>query len=258
MVADGARWHAHGAHAEMPRDAVLHRRPLLPERGIGARRAAEHGYEQARGGLVHAFDMAQQFVDPGGDLVAEGAGHRVLPVGARGNRHVGASLGQVGHGGEDVADQVPKDPMRLAQHQQVPGLGDVLRGRAPVHPAAMRFADDTAEFPDQRHQRVTGAGEAFVDARAVHQLEPGFHRDRVRRLARNDAEFRLGDRQGRLDIQPRLPAIFQTIQRPDARIGHAGGRRQRIAHGARLRRTAAPLVPPWVLGCRIRRFLVFL
>ena len=258
MVADGARGHAHGAHAEMTGYAVLHRRPLFPERGIGARRAAEHGDEQARGRLVHPFDMAQQFVDPGGDLVAERAGHGVLAVCARGNRHVGAALGQVGHGGEDVADQIPDDPVRLAQHQQVAGLGDVLRGRTPMHPAAMRLADDTAQLPDQRHQRMARAGEALVDARAIHQLQPGLHRNRVGRLAGNDAEFRLGDRQGRLDIQPSLPAVFQTIQRPDTRIGHSSGRRQRIAHGARLHRTAAPLVPRWVLGCRIRRFLIFL
>ena len=61
--------------------------------------------------------------------------------------------------------------MRLAQHQQVAGLGDVLRRGAPVHPAAMRLADDAAELPDQRHERVAGAGEALVDAGAIHQLE---------------------------------------------------------------------------------------
>ena len=72
----------------------------------------------------------------------------------------------------DLADQAQEDRVRLAQHQKVAGLRDVLRGGAPMHPAAMRLADDAAELPDQRHERVAGAREAFVDARAVQQLEP--------------------------------------------------------------------------------------
>ena len=68
-----------------------------------------------------------------------------------------------------------KMPVRLAQHQQVAGLGDVLRRRAPMHPAAMRLADDAAQFPDQRHDRVAGARETLVDAgrgRAVRDARP--------------------------------------------------------------------------------------
>ena len=46
-----------------------------------------------------------------------------------------------------------QDPVRLTQHQQIAGLRDVLRRRAPVHPAAMRVADDAPELPHQRNDR---------------------------------------------------------------------------------------------------------
>ena len=115
--------------------------------------------------------MADQLVDPHRRLVAKGRGHRVLAVGAAGDRHLGAALGEIGHRRERIADQAEENAVRLAQHQQIAGLGDVLRRRPPMHPAAMRLADDAAEFPDQRHDRVAGAGKALVDAGAVEEFE---------------------------------------------------------------------------------------
>ena len=52
-----------------------------------------------------ALDMAQQLVDPYRDLVTEGGGNRVLPVGAPRDRHVGTTLGEIGHCAERLADQ---------------------------------------------------------------------------------------------------------------------------------------------------------
>ena len=121
--------------------------------------------------------------------------------------------------------------MGLAQHQQIAGLGNVLRGGAPMHPAAMRFADDAAEFPDQRHDRVAGAREAFVDARPVHQLQPRLRGDRLGRVGRNDAELGLRAGQRGLDVEPRLPAIFQPIEGADAGIRNAGRGRESVAGG---------------------------
>ena len=171
-------------NAELPADAGLHRRALLAERGEGAGAAAQHGDEQARRRLLQPLDVAQQLVDPHRDLVAEGRRHRVLAVGAAGHRHVGAALGEIGHRGQRLADLAQEDRVRLAQHQKVAGLRDVLRRGAPMHPAAMRLADDAAELPDQRHERVAGAGEALVDARAVQQLEPRRARRSPRRPRR--------------------------------------------------------------------------
>ncbi len=114
--------------------------------------------------------MADEFVDPYRGLVAEGRRHRVLAVGATGDRHVGAFLGEVGGGEERVGDKAQIDAVRLAQHQEVAGLSNILRRRAPMHPAAMFVADDPREFPHQRHDRVAGAGKPLVDAGAVEEL----------------------------------------------------------------------------------------
>ena len=180
--------------------------------------------------------MTQQLVDPDRDLVAEGGGHRVLAMGAAGHRHVGRALRQVGHGGQNLADLAQEDRVGLAQHQKVAGLGDVLRRGAPMHPAAMRFADDAAEFPDQRHDRVAGAGEAFVDARPVHQLELRLGRDRLGRVGRDDAQFCLGAGQRGLDVEPRLPAVLQAIESTDAGIRYAGRCREGVAGGGHVGR----------------------
>ena len=124
--------------------------------------------------------------------------------------------------------------MRLAQHQKVTGLRDVLRRRAPMHPAAMRLADDAAELPDQRHQRMAGAGEAFVDALAVHQLELRICSNRLRGLGGDDAELGLGVGEGGLDVEPGLPAVLQPIERAHAGIGDAGCGRKSVGHGPSL------------------------
>ena len=167
-----ARRHRHGAEAQLPADALLHRRSLLAERGIGAGAAAQHGDEQAGRDLAQALDMAQQFVDPDRDLVAECSGTACWPCVRPAIGMSRRPLRQIGHGRQHLADLAKEDRVRLAQHQQVAGLGDVLRGGAPMHPAAMRLADDAAEFPDQRDDGVAGAGEPLIDARPVHQLQP--------------------------------------------------------------------------------------
>ena len=53
--------------------------------------------------------MAQQLVDPDGDLEAEGRRHGVLAVGAAGHRQVGGALGELGHRGQHLADLAQED-----------------------------------------------------------------------------------------------------------------------------------------------------
>ena len=214
----------------MAGDAGLHRRALGAERGIGAGGAAEHGNEHAGRGLLQPFGVAQQFVDPTGDLEAERGWHGVLAVGAGGDWHLRAALRQIRHRQQRFIDQALEDGMRLAQHQQISGLGDVLRCRAPMHPAAMRFADDMAEFPDQRHQSVAGAGEAFIDAGAIHQCQLRLRGNGVSGVLRNDSQFRLGVGERGFDIEPGLPAAFLAIKPADAGIGHPGRGGEGVAH----------------------------
>ena len=96
----------------------------------------------------------------------------------------------------------------------------------------MRLADDAAELPHQRHERVAGAGEALVDARAVHQVELRRRGDRLGRLGGNDAELGLRVGQRRLDIEPGLPAVLHAIEGPRMPGSETRGRgRQRVASG---------------------------
>src|ERR1700748_3053009 len=140
----------------MPGDPGLHLWSHLAERGVSAG-AAEHRDKNPWRGWAEALDMASQLIDPDRDLVAEGRRHSVLAVRAPGDRHLGAALGKHGRGVERVSDELQENAVRLAQHQQIASLGDVLCRRAPVHPAAMLLTGDTRQFPYQRYDRVPGA-----------------------------------------------------------------------------------------------------
>jgi hypothetical protein len=86
----------------------------------------------------------------------------------------------------------------------------------------MGLADDPRQLPDERHDRMAGAGKALIDPGTVEKFEPGLGRDRVGRLLRDDAELGLGFGQGRLDIEPGLPSVLLGIKRADPRIRNPG------------------------------------
>ena len=132
----------HHAHVELLCQRSLHCGALFAERGVGARATAQHGHEQTRRRLLKALHVAQQFIHPHGDLVTKRRGHRVLAMGARRHRHIGAAFGEIGHGFKRVMHQTEELLMGLPQHDQIAGLRDVLCSRAPMHPAAMRFTHD--------------------------------------------------------------------------------------------------------------------
>ncbi len=230
MIADCARRHPHRLHAEMLAHRRLHRRPLRAERGKGAGAAAEHRDKEAGRDLLEPLDMADHLVDPHRRLVAESRRQCVLAVRAPGDRHVGAALGEIGHRRERIRDQPQKDPVRMPKHQQVAGLRDVLRRGPPMHPAAIGLAGDAAQFPNQGHDRMAGAGEPLVHPRAVEQFEVRGAPDRRRCARGNDPQLllRLGER--RLDVEPGLPAVLQPIKRADTGIRHAGGGREFVSH----------------------------
>ena len=140
---------------------------------------------------MQPLDMADHLVNPHRGLVAKGRGNRVLAMGAAGNRHIGAAFGEISHCPERLADQPQKHLVRLPQYDQVTGLGNVLRRRSPMDPAAMRLADNPAQLPDERHDRMAGAGKTFVDAAAVEKFELRLGRDRFGRIVRNDPELGL-------------------------------------------------------------------
>ena len=72
-----------------------------------------------------------------------------------------ADVGQVRQGGEDTPELLQVNPVRLAKLQQVAGLGDVLRGRSPMHIVAGIAVADAGQLPYKRHQGVRRPGETF-------------------------------------------------------------------------------------------------
>ena len=219
-----ARRHGHRAEAQQPADALLHRRALLAERGVGAGAAAQHGDEQARRRLTQALDVAQQLVDPDRDLVAEGGGHGVLAVGAAGHRHVGA-VRSARSAIADSTSPIWRRKMACAWRST---------SRSPVWVmfcvVAPQWTQPPCGSPTMRPSSQTSgtivwpvrAKPSSMRARSISSSR-AFGGDRLGRLGGNDAEFGLRAGQRGLDVQPGLPAIFQTIQRADAGVGDAGG-----------------------------------
>ena len=96
--------------------------------------------------------------------------------------------------------------MRLAQLQQVTGLGDVLGGGTPVDVAPRILTAEPREFPYQRNQGVGGAPEPFLEPGVVEELKVAPRHDYLRGPGRDHAEIGLGEGECRLDIEPGLPA----------------------------------------------------
>ena len=101
------------------------------------------------------------------------------------------------------------------------------------------------QLPHQRHDRVPGAGKPLVDPRPIQQFQPRRPGDRLRGVGWNNAQLRLRPCQRDLDVEPRLPAVLQPVQGPDAGIRNAGRGWQLIAHGRSLPVTGWIAAYPW-------------
>ena len=91
----------------------------------------------------------------------------------------------------------------VAHLQDGRGVHDVLRGGAPVRPAAglARGARQTGDQADHRIADIARAGGKFL---GVEVLDPGGSGDRFGRVGRDDAEPRLHPGQRRLDVEHAL------------------------------------------------------
>src|SRR5262249_26514637 len=133
---------------------------------------------------------------------------RLLQVAAPGHRRVTVAARQRGERGGDRL-HVPLDEVeRRADLQDRRGVGDVLRGGAPVAPFAETVgteADDLLHHPEDRLADALGL---LLEARKLAVLDPAAAHDLLRRLLGNDPEARLRARQRRLDLEvvagPRL------------------------------------------------------
>lgn len=111
--------------------------------------------------------------------------------------------------------------MRVLQLQHGRGVEHVLRGGAEVHILAKLGLAHRLQRAQRRHQRVFDAPDLRADRLEVHVLHPGLCRDLLRRRARDDAQFRLLERQRRLVVVPLLHAVAvaenraQLLRAPD-------------------------------------------
>ena len=94
--------------------------------------------------------------------------------------------------------------MRPPHQQELPGLRDVLRRRAPVHVAAGVAVAHPVQFPDQRHQGMPGARQALPHGVHVEVRKLRLASDLRGRLCRDDVEFRLCLCESGFDVQPSL------------------------------------------------------
>ena len=209
--------HRHRHQVQPGRDRILHRGASRAQRGESADRAAGHRDEHPALRRPQPGDMSDELIDPPGRLEPERDRDCVLAVRSSRRQHARGALGQVCGGAEHPGQQPQDLPVGLAQHQNVTGLRDVLRGRSPVHPPPM-LTSRHGQLGDQGHQRMAGLGDATLDPGHVQARQPGRRRYRLRRRNRNDPALRLGRRQGSLHIQPALPAVLPGEQRPHARV----------------------------------------
>ena len=160
----------------------------------------------------------------------------MLAVGAAGKEHVLGTLGQVGQRGQDRRELAQKDLVRMPHLEELAGLGDVLGGGAPVHVATGLALTGAIELPDQRHQRMAGAGQALAHRGQVEEGEVRLGDDLARGRLRDDLQLGLGQRERGLDVQPRLKARRLREEGPYA--GVVDAERGRLLEHGRFSRTA--------------------
>ena len=167
-------------------------------------RAAELADEHARPAFGQALAMSVQLRGPDRHLIAKRDRQRVLAMGTAGhhgipvaNRQVEAALDELGQLGIDEIVDVLK-----YQHQA--GVGDVLGGGAPVDVLAGVARACGRQRADDRHDRVQGVLNAFLDLIQVEVFGPCLFGNLLGGGFGNQAELGLGARQRGLEVEPLL------------------------------------------------------
>ena len=155
--------------------------------------------------LVQAFALTADFVDPDGDLVAEGDRQGLLAMGAPGHRCVAVIPRQFDAIGFEFIQTVADQCDRVLHLQNKTGIHDVLGGRPPMDVlarllVALGFAL-CGHGTDQRHDGMAGAGHFVTDGVEIVQRHVGRLGDLRGRTFGNDAEGRFGAGQGRLHVE---------------------------------------------------------
>ena len=184
--------------------------------------ADQHAFLELRQALAVAQDRRQQ----AGHLVAEGHRDRLLQVAAADHRRQAMVLRQLGHRRRDRGEFVVHQLQRLADLQHGGGVGDVLRGRAPVHELAELVAAQLVELRDDAQDRVADALGLLAQPRHVDLLDPAVADDLVGRFLRDQAQTPLHDGQGPFDLDVLGGAVLVA---PD--LAHRVGREDALEDG---------------------------
>ncbi len=173
----------------------------MAERGERADRAAELADQHARAQLGEPFAVALHGGEQRGHLEAEGERHRLLQVAAPRHRRIAIAPRQVGEGRGDRLHVRLDQVERGADLQDRRGVGDVLRGGAPMAPLAEPVGAEPDDLLHHAQDRIADALGLLLEASEVDVLDPALAHDLLRGLLGDDAEPSLRLRQRRLDLE---------------------------------------------------------
>ena len=152
--------------------------------------------------------MAQHRGQDRRHLVAERHRNRLLQVAAPDDRRVAVALGESRERTRDRLQLGVDDREPLADLQHGRGVGDVLRGGAPVAVFAELVAAQRVQLRDDTQDRIADALRLRAELLHVDLADVAVADDFVGGLLRNDAEPALHDGERPLDVDVLLRAIL--------------------------------------------------
>ncbi len=128
----------------------------------------------------------------------------MLTVRAPGLQRVALAFRQGGEKPGKLAQVAEDDFVRGLRLQHEPGVGHVLRGRAPVDEAARVPLTERGKLADERNEGMPGEVDALAQRVEVDQLRARLTRNLRRRVRRDEPFRRLRARQRGLEVEPAL------------------------------------------------------
>ena len=179
------------SETEGTRIGGAHIQSAVAERGQRSHRTTELRLKRARLGLFEPFGRALQRREPDRNLVPERDRQGLLKMGSPRHRRIAMQAGEIGKGSHDLDELGFDQRYRFAQLQHRRCIHDVLGGRPPMHVAA-GFAELLRELAYQADDGIADVLGVALQLPAIERDHWRLLRDRLGRLARNDAGFALG------------------------------------------------------------------
>jgi hypothetical protein len=139
----------------------------------------------------------------------------VLKVSSSGHRRVSIARGSIGKSTRDSDQVAPHDRKRALQLQHQRGIQNVLRSRAEMDVARSFLARDSAEFLDERDDRIADAPRAIRDVIEPQVLNSGRSANCIGDRRGNQTKRGLSASQGGFDIEHVLQVSMVGEQRAD-------------------------------------------